>query len=782
MRFANDHRFFRTFQLACLAAALAAAAGCKGPDPSSFACTSSRECPSDYHCDLGTATAAGSLKCVSGAPTARTLAADATKFLLFKRPSADGTIRTTITANKGAITSTPDFVGVRVIASKAGSDLADSAVQSDGSVLEFQLPQATAQVSLRVQDDSGHSIPVTAYPEQVEMTFAGKDVAGNANPNSAYDVTASSDSVYAPATWIASGPGPGGKATEFAVADTLFPDGGIQSSASYSSIGYVDYHTASTTSPSALQDPTGTSPGTTVGWQEFSQVASSQDPDGGPPARVGATLSTVNGVVLYGGTDIAGTAADPAGTFWTFTNFQGWTQVVPPAGANAVPTGGAKASVGIGFGGSTSCAAFPCTTLFNFQFSMAGGLNAAGNPHNRVVAYGTQSSMQTNTSPAVVTATGWFDVGTLPFANAGMAAAPANVPISNNPAAGSADNFAGMIMVGGQGVVSGGAGVNSNDQNGCMVYAGYPFGGTLAVANKTFSCADANFNTAGGEIGFRTGATLVPQDSQTFLLFGGNKTGGTGAFANGLKNDLWQGKLACNVILPATACTTQVTWTKLTPAGTPPPARANAGGGMWQTTVIFNFPLITIHRRAGFYGGTDAAGAALTDFWEWDVDTNAWRQVPFDGAPALAPAGRTRFTMAGDFSHAYLFGGNVGGAASDQMWVTTREAPARLLMRAPFSLPAVDQATAMKLTVDGAGLPSAQAFLWDGTRWRFIGVSTSDAAAGSRLLASPTGPATGFLQPDGNIYLMLVGAFRAAPGFGGSPVTVDRLKMTVDFK
>ncbi len=783
MRRFNDHRLLRTLQLASLAAALATLAGCKGPDASTFACSSSAECPGDYHCDLGTASSAGTFKCVSGAPTPRTLAADATKFLLSKRPSADGTIRTTITANKGAITSTPDFVGVRVIASQAGSDLADSSVQSDGSVLEFQLPQATAQVSLRVQDDSGHEIPVTAYPEQVEMSFAGKDVAGNANPNSAYDVTATSDSVYAPATWIASGPGPGGKATEFAVADTLFPDGGIQSSASYSSIGYVDYHTASTTSPSALQDPTGTSAGTTVGWQEFSEIAGSQTPDGGPPARVGATLSTVNGPILYGGTDIAGTAADPAGSFWTFTTFQGWTQVIPPAGPNAVPTGGAKGSVAIGSGGSTSCAAFPCTTLFNFQFSMAGGLNPAGSPTNRVVAYGTQSSMQTSTSPAVVTATGWFDVGTLPFANAGMAAAPAVVPISNSAAAGTFDNFAGMIMVGGQGVVSGGGGVNSNDQNGCMVYAGYPFGGTIAVANKTISCADPTFfNTVGGEIGFRTGATLVPFDSQTFFLFGGNKTGGTGGFANGLKNDLWQGKLACNVIAPAVTCTTQVTWTKLTPAGTPPPVRANAGGGVWQTTFVFTFPIFTFHRRVGFYGGTDAGGAPLTDFWEYDIDATAWRQVPFDAAPALAPAARTRFTMAGDGSHAYLFGGNVGGVASDQMWITTREAPPRLLMKAPFSLPAVDQATAMKITVDGAGLPSAQAFLWDGTRWRFIGISTSDPAAGSRLLASPTGPATGFLQPDGNIYLMLTGASRAVPGFAGGPVTVDRLKMTVDFK
>jgi len=779
MSFANDHRLLRTVQLASLAAALATIAACKGPDPSTFACTSSAECPGDYHCDLGTASAAGSNKCVSGAPLPRTLAADASKFLLSKRPSADGSTRTTITADLAAVTSTPDFVGVRLIASQAGRDLADSPVAADGSVLAFQLPQATAQVSLRVQDDSGHSIPVTGYPEQVELSFAGKDVAGNTNPNTAYDMTATSDSLYAPASWISSGPGPGGRATELAVADTLLPDGGIQSSASYSSIAYLDYHSAGTTVPAALQDPTSTTPGTTAGWQELSQIATSEAPKGGPGARVGATLTSVNGVILYGGTDLAGVAADTVGTFWRFNPFQGWTHVVPPAGANAVPTGGAKAGGGFGSGGSTSCATFPCTTQFNLEFSMAGGINAANNPTNRVVAYGTQSSMQTSTSPSVVIATGWFDVGTLPFVNAGMASAPATVPISNSTTTATFDNFAGLIMVGGQGIASGGTGVNSNDQNGCMLYAGYPFGGTVAVANKTISCADGNFNTATGEIGFRTGATLVAIDSQSFLLFGGNKTGGTGGFANGLKNDLWKGTLACNAIAPAATCTTQMTWAKVIPTGTPPLARANAGGGVWQTTFVFT-PSFASHRRVGFYGG-DAGAAPLTDLWEYDIDANAWRQVPLDPAPALAPAGRTRFAMTGDGSRGYLFGGNVGGAPSDQMWFTSREAPARLLVKAPFSLPAIDQATATKITVDVAGSPFSQAFLWDGTRWRFLGMSAFEGGA-YHLLIVPTAPATGFLQPDGNIYLLLMGLSRATPGFAGGALTLDRVKMAVDFK
>ena len=41
---------------------------------------------------------------------------------------------------------------------------------------------------------------------------------------------------------------------------------------------------------------------------------------------------------------------------------------------------------------------------------------------------------------------------------------------------------------------------------------------------------------------------------------------------------------------------------------------------------------------------------------------------------------------------------------------------------------------------------------------------------------------SGFLQPDGNIYLLLMGLSRATPGFAGGALTLDRVKMAVDFK
>ena len=754
------------------AAALLLVAGCQ-VDPTKFSCSNSAECPTGYHCDLGTTGSAATFKCLNGTAPQKTLTADASKFLLVRAPSPDGTVRTTITAAAGAVTSAPDFIGVRLIASQGGADLADSQVATNGSVLAFQLPTATAQVSLRVQDDSGHSVPVTGYKQQVELGFEGKEVAGNTNPNAAYDVTTSSDSLYPPASWISSGPGlDGGVAPELGANDTLLADGGVQSATSYASAAYLDFHQATTASPPLTSDSS------SIGWQEFAPIPTTLSANVTPPARVGGTLAIGGTLLLYGGTTAAGGAVDTLGTFYTVDTVNGWTKVVPPAGVNAVPLGGAFAGVGLGTGGSFSCTT-PCTQ-FSLQFSMAGGFtNAAGAMTSKVVAYGTRTD--STVTPTLVT-TGWFDAGNLPLANAAMASAPASVPVSNSATANTFDQYAGLLMVGGQAITAA-----NNDTNGCVVYAGFASSpNTNGPKNTAFPCTGVGGDpsgalvTASGGIGFRTGVTLVPVDSTTFLLFGGSKSGGISG--NGLKNDLWQGKLACNG--PATgACTTQVTWTQLFPTGTPPTFRTNAGGAIWQTTFSFTFPLFSINRRMVIYGGTDASGA-VNDIWDYDLPNNAWRQPRQDGGFALSPATRTRPMMAGDGSRAYVFGGLISGTPTDQLWTTSRQSTARVLMKAPLGLPSIDTATGMTITVDGNGLTSStltQGYLWDGSKWRFVGTGLQDAF-GTRLVVSPTAPGTAFVQPDGNIYLLLQQAQRATTQFSGSPIGVDRLKMTVDFK
>jgi len=796
MRRTNDDRLLRTLQLASLAVALAAIAGCKGPDASTFGCSSSAECPGDYHCDLGTATTTGTFKCVSGAPTPRTLAADATKFLLAKRPSADGSTRTTILANIGAVTSTPDFVGVRLIASQGGHDLADSPVAPDGSVLAFQLPQATAQVSLRVQDDSGHTVPVTGYPEQVELSFAGREVAGTTNAAAVFDVGTVSDSLYPPAAWIANGPGlDGGVPAQFVASDTLFPDGGVQFSNSYSSIGYLDFHSAAGGTPAAPTDPpVSAAGGTPIGWQQHFALATADSAPTPPAARVGATIVPQQtpfgaGFLLYGGVDAAGAPVDPPGAVYAFSPFQGWTLTQPAAGAPAVPSTGVRSGAALGGSGLQSCSTFPCTQL-DYRFTMVGGLvPGSTNPSNGVVAFGVQNDFN---AAGVVTATrtGWFDVpAVLPLRNAGMSSTHALISVGTtaNPSPGNL--FAGVVMVGGQGV-----NLTNNDSSACFMFAGLPnqfFTSSTVPASNTFtSCNDGNWavgagGAAGGpSIGFRTGMTVVSTtdfsgNSSTLYVFGGRRSGGpTGT--DGVKSDLWKGVITCppNAGVPPPPCTPKVTWTQLAPAvpaGTPA-ARVGAGAAAWNGITSGRFVL---------HGGTDAANRVLNDAWEFDPNptpNGVWRPVAAEAAPALVPAARTQFAMVGDGTHAFLFGGNIGTTPTDQVWYGARESAARILARFPFSLPAIDQATSMKLTVDAAGLPNAQAFVWDGTNWRALGTSLFEGG-GFHLLKSPTAAATGFIQPDGNIYVLLVQNSRQLPGNNfNAPVSIDRLKVTVDFK
>jgi len=264
----------------------------------------------------------------------------------------------------------------------------------------------------------------------------------------------------------------------------------------------------------------------------------------------------------------------------------------------------------------------------------------------------------------------------------------------------------------------------------------------------------------------------------TFYVFGGRRAGGP-VGSDGVKNDLWKGVLTCppSGTVPPTPCKPQVAWSLLTPA-TPagaPVARSGAGAASWSGTGAGRFLL---------YGGTNAANQVLTDAWEFDPASGAnglWRPITAE-ATALVPAARSQFAMMGDGTRTYLLGGNLNGAATDQLWWSARESVGRILAKFPFSLPAVDQATSMKVTVDAAGMSNTSAFIWDGALWRALGFSVFEGG-GSHLLKSPTAAGTGFLQPDGNMYVLLMQSSRPGPGSTFQPtVSVDRLKVTVDFK
>ena len=132
------------------------------------------------------------------------------------------------------------------------------------------------------------------------------------------------------------------------------------------------------------------------------------------------------------------------------------------------------------------------------------------------------------------------------------------------------------------------------------------------------------------------------------------------------------------------------------------------------------------------------------------------------------------------------FGGTLAsGSVTDQAWLAAHESAAKLLVKLPFSLPQPDQARNVKLTVDAQGTGDLeQAFVWDGTNWRFL-ASFDFSASTPHILVTTSGPATSLLQ-DGNIYLLFINLDRVQFNFGTGPFTVpvsiDRLKATVDFQ
>ncbi|HYV67324.1 MAG TPA: hypothetical protein VE964_13865 [Myxococcales bacterium] len=813
MSCSKDYWVLRTLQLACLAAALAAA-GCKGPDPSGFSCSSSQECPSDYHCDL-----AGSLKCVSGAPVPKTITADASKFLLVRQPGTDGTVRSTISASPGALTSSPDFVGVRVIASKASQDVASAPVQSNGSVPVFQLPQADTQVSLRAQDDSGHQVPITGYHERVVVSFTGKDVAGNTNPIAAYDAATGTNALFDPAVWTAG-------LTEIPASSPLV--NGFVTPAAYNGLAAIDGISVAT---AFAPQPTANGP---IGWERISFAPNATDPTfSGPSPRTDMAVGQISigapsgfyQFVAYGGLDSTGAVADPGSTptIWAFNPNQnpiGWTTVptvtsntTSPFPSNFASNGLpitspniSRAGVALGFGNSFNCTTGACSgTNYNFSFFVAGGLKPDGTKTNNVFAYGTK----TQGSNIFL---GWWDAtaeGTnlgasnprLLAANSRMATAQLfNIPV---PSGTNQIFYSGIVMVGGDGIIPAGQTGANNDTAACQYLT--TFGG----ANPTFqvnSCTTPEWATAAaaGQIGFRTGQAFTATDNAggdnaVVYMFGGSRSAGP-AGTTALQNDLWKGTISvvCTVVTPpatppcaaGAVAATQITWQLLPTAGTAPTTKPSARSG---AVIAFN----ESHKLV-LYGGTDGTGAQ-NDVWELDLSPGTtppapplggfvWRKLTLEPtAGAIGPPARTKTQMLGSLSYAnasatMVFGGTVGTTPTNEVWALSRQGTPRLLIKAPTGISSRSTATNGTLSVTAVGTSIFflnELYGWDGTVWQVLGQGSQSG----NIFGAP-GNALSYVQADGNMYLMVMSRVRSTVSSVPSNFSaqLDGLEAALDFQ
>src|ERR1041385_3082399 len=103
---------------------------------------------------------------------------------------------------------------------------------------------------------------------------------------------------------------------------------------------------------------------------------------------------------------------------------------------------------------------------------------------------------------------------------------------------------------------------------------------------------------------------------QRMLVFGGTNAGG-------LLNDLWELSLANNL-----------TWTHLSPAGTPPPARYGHGA-------VYD----SVNDRLVIFGGGGAGGTLLNDVWTLSLSSLTWAAMTPAGTP---PSGRRSASLVYD--------------------------------------------------------------------------------------------------------------------------------------
>ena len=343
-----------------------------------------------------------------------------------------------------------------------------------------------------------------------------------------------------------------------------------------------------------------------------------------------------------------------------------------------------------------------------------------------------------------------------------------------------------------------------NDVAGCQFITSTTFNANPAPNFQNSSCtADPGpfalgnqWLTTTGGIGFRRDVALTSTDNfsegATVYLFGGNRSGATNTALNGLQNDVWKGTISvvcnppnatgnnsppCTGVAPTAS--TQISWSLVSTAGTKPSPRSGA-------VIAFGD-----FRKLVVYGGTDATGVQQ-DAWELDLSPAGppfpWRKMSLEPTPALAPAARTKATMVGQTTgssafYAFgpatiLFGGTAGTTLLNDVWVLSRQGPARLLIKAPAGITSRSAATNGKLSIFAAGTTFSLVYAWDGSAWQLVGQQGNGGNISGSLQNGLS-----YVQPDGNVYLLVMSQIRSTPTFNSTfGAQLDGLVATLDFQ
>jgi hypothetical protein len=670
---------------------------------------------------------------------------DPTKVTLTKFPASfDGKVRSYVLASSGFVTATGSALGTLTLVARdpsSGALLGSSALAADGSVGLFDLSSPITQANLSVVDALGNATAIGGYNETVELSFAGKSLPGNTNPVQAWDVTTQSALRFAPGSW----PGP----------QELTPTCAGTSTTCYANGADFDQLDVRLPAPPAYATSTPTS--TTIGWSQF--VSGAQKV---MPARGGAAAATsyvyiptpggYSGQQVYfvwgGCNQTTASDSDPSSVFTLSADsaslygpwLQGSVARLATTAAPATPAPGPASAVML---------------VDNFSnFWVLGGTNCLGNAQSTGVWKLTRTAPTSTPQGYVVQPFVWSD---------------------------GADTAAGRALINGQTGVATTAGTSFYtgttyvpaamlwNKDVCSLFAPDLGQNSTSTGARWLDC-----NGTGGPQARYNPAIAFNYSSQVWYLYGGTAANGGAALF-----DLWKGAYVSNKMLWTQVPTNTASGGALTPG-------RNLGYAYWDND----------SQRFTVAAAASAGLGSTPEIWQFDG--NGWFQVNDQSPGGLQlpsrlvpgsqnlPAGNTAATWVTDYNGAALIGGLAAGAPLADAWsVSLRGGYSRLLVKAPAQITSLAQASNLQLKLELEGLLyGTAALLWNGAGWDTYGTSRRyySQGGGSSFYGFLFTLPLSYVQPDGNVYLLLESrqiSYQTGPG---QPVDLDQLKLHLTFK
>jgi hypothetical protein len=709
-------------------------------------------------------------------------------FQLTMQPYPDGIVRTTVTAAPGAVQGTPGLVGMHIEVTDplVGALLGSGPVNADGSVAPFALLSNLLQPRIEIVDMIGNRTSIGAYPQTIELSFVGKLQSGSAppggvlNPIQAFDVSGTS-AFFNPEVWLnggiqpdgrnafnppgaspnvdPAGPGAGGTPVELGSCNPAAGAG-----PSYCGLAFED----------GLMTTISSGIGLAGGWSWiWERRMSSPGVSGAPNVRYSPIMGTVgNTLYYYGGCTGSGPPSNCpelstslgvvyAHHFGDEINCQPNGPCSAGAGWQTIQPQGGTAAVAVNFYNGQTISDGKALYVY-------GGTDVNGNSATRVLKFDPGTGIWSDTGD---TSSGVYPYSTT---STGSQYEPYSVTVGATTCSGSSR----------QAFVHAGP--------GCLAYLfDAPSLCNGAHIRPFYESCGTGASWGGVSGGFYGGTLVWDSSSQRLWMFGGFAYNGSAYVeTNALYKGVWNGSA----------------WQwSLTSTINPLPPRGQAIG-FWDP--LKQVLVIT--------GGQNYSGSkSYNDVWEFNPATGAWRDAGDKAVGAVYPPNPPSQYYPLYWDRALLNAqGGAGtllydywvnqpfGSYAHEFWSLRRESQERLLIKAPFLMPATFYNSSIlqrfSIEIFGGDMdPNAEILIWDGVQWDTATSANRSQAGASYLFdsipfhvdSSNYWQYFGF-QPllnqngsVGNIYLLVKRAPGSAPGLVNSrTLMVDHLRVRINYK